>query len=71
MKIKKLLIVVFICIFIPSINFAQQIMFSVDGGFSMLSGEGSEYWKSGFSIGGNILFPISKHILLGGASWLF
>lgn len=63
----KIFIIIPIFIFILSnFNYAQKVHFSIDTGLSLFTGEGSEYWNPGFSIGGNIFFPLSKNILLGG-----
>ena len=57
-------ILTFVVFFATSITYAKM-SYSVGAGFSKPLGEGSEYWKVGFTIGGNGFYHLTPNILIG------
>ncbi|MDZ7373994.1 MAG: porin family protein [candidate division KSB1 bacterium] len=60
--------IVLLSLAIVSGAWAQQrlLSFLPYAGLGKATGEGSEYWKMGFTIGGGVLYPIAPNIQIGG-----
>jgi len=53
-------------IYFPVKSTSERIMASIGGGLSLPTGEGSEYWNTGFAIYGDVFFPVSSIVFFGG-----
>ncbi len=63
---KKLFLIVFFVfvVFSPHI-FAQQVTFDAYIGVSKLIGEDSDYWNTGFHLGGGAFYQLNKYLWIG------
>ena len=60
------IVLAFIILPTAGVSYAQEMPFIVSGGISKMVGEGSEYWNTGFSVGGSRFYPVSSIFYLGG-----
>ena len=49
-----------------TVSSAGEAIRGLNAGISMPSGDGSEYWNTGFAVGANVFFKASSSMLIGG-----